>query len=142
MCIDGIGEYTAYKIIEYAASYGFYSVEDLLNVDGIGSSKLSAISPYVYVDSSMLPPKTETTMIETEALMFTETVAETMISKVNINTCSKSELMQLPSMNENLAETIIEFREKVGGFIRIEELSVVNGMTNEILSAIWNYIYV
>lgn len=142
MCIDGIGEYTAYKIIEYATAYGFYSVEELLNVDGIGNSKLSVISPYVYVDSSMLPPKTETTIFVTETFTFTEAVAETTIAKVNINTCSKAELMQLPGIDDNLASNIIEFRETVGGFIRIEELSVVDGMTNNTLSAIWNYIYV
>ncbi len=144
MCIDGIGEYTAYKIIEYARMYGFYSVEDLINVDGIGSAKLSVISPYVYVDSSMLPPKPETTEYETEMTTVTsvETVTETIISKVNINTCSKYELMQLPGIDENLAANIIELRDTIGGFTKIEELSLVNGMTNSKLSAIWNYIHI
>lgn len=141
MCIDGIGEYTAYKIIEYAATYGFYSVNDLLNVDGIGTVKLSAISPYVYVDSSILPPKTEITTVETEEFTFTEIITEQTIAKVNINTCGKVELMQLPGIDENLAANIIEFRDTIGGFEKIEELGLVDGMTNSKLSAIWNYIY-
>lgn len=147
MCIDGIGEYTAYKIIEYARMYGFYSVEDLLNIDGIGTVKLAQISQYVYVNSSILPPKPETSVQTTEVTteyteINTEPITETTISKVNVNKCSKYELMQLPGIDESLAEKIIEFRETIGGYLKIEELSLVDGMTNDKLSAIWNYIYI
>lgn len=144
--IDGIGEYTAYKIIEYAKMYGFYSVDDLLNIDGIGTVKLAQISPYVYVNSSMLPPKPENVTQITEEVTngYTETVTEHIteasIPIVNINTCSKYELMQLPGIDESLATKIIEFRETIGGYLKIEELSLVDGMTNDKLSAIWNYI--
>ena len=147
MCIDGIGEYTAYKIIEYARMYGFYSVEDLLNIDGIGTVKLAQISQYVYVNSSILPPKPETSVQTTEVTteyteINTEPITETTISKVNVNKCSKYELMQLPGIDESLAEKIIEFRETIGGYLKIEELSLVDGMTNDKLSAIRNYIYI
>lgn len=138
MCINGIGEHTANKIVEYARMYGFYDVEDLLNVDGIGSAKLANIMPYVYVNSVMLPPQTETYFSETTALITTAVV----IPKVNINTCGKYELMQLPGITEDLADKIIEFRTTIGGFIKIEEVSLVEGMTNEKMSAIWNYIYI
>ena len=147
MCIDGIGEYTAYKIIEYARMYGFYSVEELLNIDGIGTVKLAQISQYVYVNSSVLPPKPETSVQTTEITteyteINTEPVTETIVSRVNINKCNKYELMQLPGIDESLAEKIIEFRETIGGYLKIEELSLVDGMTNDKLSAIWNYIYI
>ncbi len=144
MCIDGIGEYTAYKIIEYANMYGFYSVEDLLNVDGIGFAKLALISPYVYVNAAVLPPQTEITVTyETETFtQYTKVSSETTIPRVNINTCSKYNLMQLPGIDENLAAKIIEFRETIGGYLKLEELSLVEGMTNDKLSAIWNYIYI
>ncbi|MBP1549299.1 MAG: helix-hairpin-helix domain-containing protein [Oscillospiraceae bacterium] len=138
MCIDGIGEQTAQNIVNYAYQYGFYSVEDLLEVNGIGSAKLSAIMPYVYVNSYLLPPKEEPFYQESE--IFTET--ELSVQKVNINTCMKSELLQLPGIDEALADRIITFREEIGGFLKIEELTLVEGMTNEKMSAIWNYIYI
>ena len=50
--------------------------------------------------------------------------------------------MQLPGIDETLAENIISLRNRIGGFATIEELSLVEGMTNSKLSAIWNYIYV
>lgn len=56
--INGIGDTIAERIVEYAQCYGFYDVNELLNVKGIGQSKLNRILPYVYVDTSGLPPKT------------------------------------------------------------------------------------
>ncbi len=136
ICIEGIGEYIAQNIVNYARNYGFYSVEDLLNVDGIGKSKLAAILPYVYVDLYLLPPKEET--IFTEA----ETTTEIVIQRVNINTCEKYELMQLPGIDEAMADKIIEFRDTIGGYLKIEELTLVDGMTNERMSAILEYVYI
>ncbi len=139
MCINGIGEYTAQKIVEYARQYGFYSVDDLLNVDGIGNSKLANIKPYVYVNSYMLPPQTETT---TYSENITEAYTEAVIQRVNVNSCSKYDLMQLPGIDEAMADKIIEFRDTIGGFLKIEELTLVEGMTNDKMSAIWDYVYI
>lgn len=48
--IGGIGETTARNIVEYRNSHGnFSSVDELLNVRGIGQSTLEKIRPYVTV---------------------------------------------------------------------------------------------
>lgn len=149
--IDGIGEALAERIIEYARSRGFYDVNDLLNVSGIGQSKFNAILPYVYVDASWLPPRTETIasdfysdIWETPDMFPTETTASAApeIYRVNVNTAGKADFMQLPGIDEALADNIISLRNQIGGFANIEELSLAEGMTNSRLSAIWNYIYV
>ncbi len=41
--LDGIGDQTSQKIIEYRRKIKFTQVEDLLNVDGIGNSKFEKI---------------------------------------------------------------------------------------------------
>ena len=41
-----------------------------------------------------------------------------------------------------MADRIIAFREEIDGFQKIEELTLVEGMTNEKMSAIWNYVYI
>lgn len=49
--LPGVGPVTAKKIIEYRTSIGsFKSVDDLLNVKGIGDKKLANIRPYVTVN--------------------------------------------------------------------------------------------
>ena len=50
MTLNGIGEVTAGKIIEYRDTYGgFLYIEELLNVNGIGEKTLRSIRPYIWV---------------------------------------------------------------------------------------------
>ena len=51
MTLDGIGEKLAERIIAYRETHGgFASVEELLNVEGIGETRLEAIRDQVTVD--------------------------------------------------------------------------------------------
>ena len=47
---------------------------------------------------------------------------------VNINTASLEELMLLPGIGEELANRIIEYREKHGCFNTLEDLQNINGI--------------
>lgn len=50
MSLDGLGEVTARRILAYRESHGgFASVEELLEVEGIGEKKLAAWRPYLTV---------------------------------------------------------------------------------------------
>lgn len=48
--MPGIGEITAQKILDYRAEFGsFTSVEELMNISGIGEKKFAQIEPYVKI---------------------------------------------------------------------------------------------
>ncbi len=134
--INGIGEATAQKIVEYAEKVGFTSVDDLLYVSGIGKSKLELIRPYVYVDLNYFTgtyPETENTdNVSSET-------AE--IYPVNLNSCTKEDLMQLPGIDEQTAENILNLRSEIGYFIKIEELFYVP-LTNDQFNQILPYVFI
>ncbi len=134
--IKGIGESTANKLVEYARNIGFTTVDDLLNISGIGKNKLESIRSYVYVVSYTTTYESE--FSSTQSLTQSETSYNTY--KVNINTCNKDDLMQLPGIDETLADDILELRAQIIYFKNIEELSFA--LSNEKLSEIWDYVFV
>ena len=54
--------------------------------------------------------------------------------KVNINTASSESLQTLPRIGPQVAQRIIDFREKNGKFKRIEELMKVRGIGEKTFS--------
>ncbi|CAH2323860.1 Hypothetical predicted protein [Pelobates cultripes] len=52
-------------------------------------------------------------------------------SCVDINQATEEELMTLPGINRNLAQSITIHRRKLGGFRRVEDLALVTGVGAE-----------
>lgn len=48
--------------------------------------------------------------------------------KININTASAEELMELPGIGESISKNIIEYRTENGPFQRIEDIANVKGI--------------
>lgn len=71
----------------------------------------------------------------------TDTVKETVLC-VNINTATKSELMQLPGIGESKADSIISYREEHGYFKSAEDIMLINGIKEAVYRRIKDYIKV
>ena len=61
---------------------------------------------------------------------------------LNLNTASARELEALPGIGPSLARKIIEFREKKGGFKRLEELLAVPGISEKRFKVLKEKLYV
>ena len=62
--------------------------------------------------------------------------AAVIVLVLNLNTATLSELETLPGIGPVLAHRIVEFREKKGGFRRVEELLVIPGISEKKWKAI------
>lgn len=120
-----IGTVLAAAIIEYRNRIGaFTSVEQLLDVPGIGEGKLSAIRPFIY-----LPAAPETAPPETEIPPETELV----IPQIELNTTTKEELMLLPGCTAELADSILYLRSQIHVFQNPLELLYIDDVTDALL---------
>lgn len=147
VCLDGVGETLARRIVAYREiNGGYYSVYELLEVSGIGEPTLDKFIDNIYADTDGLPPRETTTVGGFGGLptvTTTETSATTTeeIYRVNLNTASLSDLTQLP-ISEETAESIIALRNQIGSFSDTRELLLADGMTNAIYNKIKQYVYV
>lgn len=82
---------------------------------------------------------TEITSIETTVTTKSSTYKE--IQKINLNEATYEELMNLPISSE-IAENILETRDKIEYFSSKTELYIVEGVTIEIYNKISPYVYV
>ena len=62
--------------------------------------------------------------------------------RLDLNTVDKEQLMQLPGIGEALAERILAFREANGGFVHVEQLDMVEGLSAGKIDAIREYVMV
>jgi len=135
--ISGIGPGTAKKIIKYRKENGpFKSIEDLLNVPGIGETKFNSFKEYITVRKSATELE-ETEKKEQEEKKITappppnqKKIKMVYSDKVDINSADLEELMSVEGIGKNMAQRIIDYREINNGFKTIEELSNVKGISS------------
>jgi len=51
---------------------------------------------------------------------------------INLNSCTPQDLLQIPGCSQELAESIVRYRTKIGSFRKLEDLYDVPGMTRNI----------
>lgn len=86
---------------------------------------------YVYTEDEM-----EQLQSGEGTLPASETGTASQEGKVNLNTAGKEQLMTLPGIGEAKANSIIEYREKVGKFSSIEDIMKVEGIKEGVYNKI------
>ena len=127
--LNGIGESKAAAIVEYREQHGdFGSVDDLLNVPGIGEKILEGLRDQVTVGAPSVTAASAGTTHE-----ITQNYNSGLI---NINTATASQLTALNGIGESKAAAIGEYREQHGRFTTVDELLNVRGIGEKTLANI------
>ncbi len=137
MQIEGIGEKTAQSIIDYRTKIGrFQYVEQLLYIEGIGETKYNKWSPYLTVagaDGTTISTSTNST---TSAIPSKTTLTPTPIGKFHLNSVTLEELMSIDGVGEKIAQSILHYRDEIGGFTSLEQLMDIDGIGEKRFAAL------
>jgi len=133
LCLSGIGEKRAKDIIAYREANPFTSVNQIMNIKGIGAKTYANILPNLLAfgdttNFKLAPAPSSTSKIKNKIPSKTEDTAI-----VNINTANLKELCTLSGIGEVKAQAIIAWREENGSFATIEDLMKVKGIGTKTL---------
>lgn len=132
----GIREKTAKTIINYRSKGGkFKTPEDIRKIWGLRKEEADRIIPYIVIESSnnrssygnsfQKPPTTNAKP-----------------SLLDANTATPYQLKILPGIGSSLPYKIVNYREKLGGFLNMLQVKETYGMNDSIFAAILPFLHV
>lgn len=130
----GLPERTARTIINYRSKGGrFRKAEDLRKIYSLRQTDADRIIPYVRIASAeaVSPYDHEKSKEKKNARK---------IGAIDINTATIEEWKSLPGIGDVLGARILAFRERLGGFASINQVSKTYGLRDSVFQAILPYL--
>ena len=118
----GLRDKTIATIQNYLSKGGkFYKAADIGKIWGLHKDEVERLIPYVQI--KLNKPAYETAEKTTEKKDFKKT-----ISLVDINMADTAAFIALPGIGSKLSQRIINFRDKLGGFHKVEQIGETFGL--------------
>lgn len=139
----GLTDRQVRNIMNYKAKGGkFYSKNDLAKLYTISEEDFAQLEPYIVLPEVSRGASNKTFSKKQEKPSYEEKPKpeKKPIPVVDLNTVDSTTLVELPQIGPYTAVRIIEFREKLGGFVDKEQLRDVKGMDDARFAAIQPYI--
>lgn len=139
----GLTDRQVCNIMNYKAKGGkFYSKNDLGKLYTISEEEFAQLEPFIVLPEVARGASGKTSSKKQETPTYEEKAKpeKKPIPIVDLNTVDSTTLVELPQIGPYTAVRIIEFREKLGGFIDKEQLRDVKGMDDARFAAIQPYI--
>ena len=146
----GLTDRQVRNIMNYKAKGGkFYSKNDLGKLYTISEEEFAQLEPFIVLPEVSRGKNTNTKAMSQGGVSTGSTTATSSttvsyekkaIPVVDLNTVDSTTLVELPQIGAYTAVRIVEFREKLGGFVDKEQLRDVKGMDEARFAAIQPYI--
>jgi len=119
----GLKDKTIATIQKYLSKGGhFYKAEDIGKIWGMHADEIARLLPYIKIalkENNYPQKKFETKNFDKP---------KKSPSLIDINTADTSSLIALPGIGSKLAQRIINFRDKLGGFYKVEQVAETFGL--------------
>ena len=124
----GIESKTANILLKYRKNGAkFHTKEDLLKVFGFTEELYTELEDYI-----LFPEKIDTAFFKQEEI--NDEIPTLYL--VDINSADSADFIKLKGIGKFYAKTIIEYRNKLGGFYNVNQLKEAYGITEELFSSL------
>jgi DNA uptake protein ComE-like DNA-binding protein len=132
----GIREKTVKTILNYHSKGGkFKQPEDIRKIWGLRKDEADRIIPYIKIADNGVASTSNSYNNK-----YTPTPAKPTI--VDVNSATPQQFKLLPGLEYPLPYKIVSYREKLGGFLTVQQVKETYGMTDSIFTAILPYLQI
>lgn len=125
----GIREKTAETIQKYISKGGhFYKPEDISKIWGLHKKDVDRLLPYVRIESTKKEYSKNDQPNFQKSYTPNNSYKKPSIQSVDINVADTTAFISLPGIGSKLAQRIITFRDKLGGFHSIDQVKETYGL--------------
>ena len=131
----GLQPWQVRNIYKYRARGGVYRTkEDFARLYGLTVKDYRELEPYIRIGSDYLPAstlvhKTEDEPVSHDTLRYPEKLAEG--ATVNLATADTTLLRRVPGIGSYYARRIVQYRERLGGFVSADQLGEIEDFPME-----------
>ncbi len=127
----GIKPYVVKNILKYRRKGGrFKSVQHFSRTYGLTKTKFEALKPYIKIEKQKSDFQNITKKQEKETPI-KENVQEEIIKPLELNSTDTAQLVKIRGIGKYTANSIVYYRKSLGGYISVEQLKEVRGVTPE-----------
>jgi competence protein ComEA len=148
----GVREKTALTIQNYISKGGRFKVaEDIGKIYGLNTTMVQRLLPYVQIDNTTANTNMGNLYKDSSSNAYTTNVSEvkntytktvkTYDVSIDINTADTTAWKRLPGIGSGLSSRIVNYRNKLGGFIRIAQISETYGLPDSTFQKIKNSLF-
>ena len=132
----GLNKKQCLTINNYLSKGGkFYKKEDIRKIYGITESIYTQLEPFIVIKEPIEKDSFSNKAINRSAIFKKE---DRLKVEIELNTADSVNLLQLKGIGPVLASRTIKYRNKLGGFLNIEQLGEIYGITQELIQNIGN----
>lgn len=134
----GLPPFMAHNILKYRQAGGkFRTADDFSRIYGLSEEQFHTLKPYIYI-SEAFQRKQDTVKhavrqdvsAEKDTLLYYKYPEGTL---VDVNAADTTELKKIPGIGSGIARTIVAYRNRLGGFYKVEQLRELKYVDEEMM---------